>query len=112
MEQFDVRVDAQLDDDNVMLALSGTSWLLNVHASPEEWARKLPRVAGADHAQRLDVSLGTSARRPVWWSVSDGQLALSVGRDPASYDFVVVLPAALLSEIRAQTDALDAADWG
>ncbi|GHJ12699.1 hypothetical protein TPA0908_06940 [Micromonospora sp. AKA38] len=107
MERFDVRADAQLDDDNVILALSGPSWLLNVNASPDEWARNLPRVAGADHAQRLDVSLGTSARRPVWWCMSDGQLTLSVGHDPESYDFVVALPAALLSEIRAQLDALD-----
>ncbi|MGW9196681.1 hypothetical protein [Micromonospora chersina] len=112
MERFDVRADAQFDDDNVMLTLSGPSWLLNVNASPDEWARNLPRVAGADHEQRLDVSLGTSARRPVWWSVRDGQLALSVGQDPESYDFLVVLPAALLSEIRAQLDALDADDWG
>ncbi|MFF4811094.1 hypothetical protein ACFY03_23080 [Micromonospora chersina] len=112
MERFDVRADAQLDDDNVMLTLSGASWLLNVNASPDEWARNLHRVAGAEHAQRAEVSLGTSARRPVWWSMSDGQLTLNVGQDAESYDFVVVLPAALLSEIRAQLDALDADDWG
>ncbi|MGW5671489.1 hypothetical protein, partial [Micromonospora sp. NPDC003776] len=74
--------------------------------------RNLCRVAGADPAHRLDVSLGTSARRPVWWSMSDGELTLTVGQDVESGDFVVVLPAALLSEIRAQLDALDADDWG
>lgn len=112
MERFDVMADAQFDDDNVMLTLSGASWILNVNASPGEWARNLPRVAGADHEQRLDVSLGTSARRPVWWSMTDDQLTLSVGRDVESGDFVVVLPAVLLSEIRAQLDALDTDDWG
>ncbi|GAA1630464.1 hypothetical protein [Actinoplanes couchii] len=65
MELFTVRADAQLDDDNVMLTLSGSSWLLNVDASPWEWAGKLACIAGADHVRRLDVSLGTSARRPV-----------------------------------------------
>ncbi|MFG1677380.1 hypothetical protein [Micromonospora sp. NPDC049282] len=61
----------------------------------------------------VDVSVGTSAKSRVWWT-SDGQLTLSVGQDPESYDFVVVLPAALLSEIQAQLDALDADpdDWG
>ena len=112
MERFDVRADAQLDDDNVMLTLSGDSWLLNVNASPVEWATGLPRVPGADHAQRLDMRLGTCARHPVWWSVSDGQLTMSVGQDVESYDFVVTLPAALLSEIQAQLDDLDSNDWG
>ena len=50
MERFDVRADPQLDDDNVMLTLSGASWLLNVNASPAELAAGLPRVPGADHA--------------------------------------------------------------
>ena len=27
------------------------------------------------------MNLGTPARRPVWWSVSEGQLTLSVGQD-------------------------------
>ena len=48
MERFDVRADAHLDDDNVMLTLSGSSWILNVNASPDEWARNLSRVAGVD----------------------------------------------------------------
>lgn len=112
MERFDVRADAQLDDDNVMLTLSGSSWLLNVNASPAEWAACLPRVPAADHRQRLDVSLGTSARHPVWWSVSDGQLTLSVGQDVESFDFVVVLPAALLPDIQAQLDNVRGDDWG
>lgn len=107
-----MRADAQLDDDNVMLTLSGSSWILNVNASPDEWARNLSRVAGVDHAQRLDVSFGTSARRPVWWSMSGDQLIVSVGQDPESYDFAVVLPAALLAEIRVELDALDTDDWG
>ncbi|MEV6348810.1 hypothetical protein [Actinoplanes sp. NPDC051851] len=112
MERFEVSADAQLDDDNVMLTLSGSSWLLNVNASPEDWARDLARVASADHARRLDVSLGTSARRPVWWSMGDSQLTLCVGHDPESYDFVVVLPAHLLREIQAQIEAIDPDDWG
>lgn len=112
MERFDVRADAQLDDDNVMLTLSGDSWLLNVNASPVEWATGLPRVHGADHAQRLDVSLGTCARHPVWWSVSDGQLTMSVGQDVESCDLVLIMPAALLSEIQAQLDDLDSNHWG
>jgi hypothetical protein len=29
MARFEARADAQLDDDNVMLTLSGSSWLLN-----------------------------------------------------------------------------------
>ncbi|MET9313000.1 hypothetical protein ABZX12_14310 [Kribbella sp. NPDC003505] len=111
MERFDVRADAQLDDDNVMLTLSGDSWLLNVNASPVEWAAGLPRVPGADHAQRSHVSLGTCGRHPVWWSVSDGQLTISVGQDLESCDFVVILPDSLLSEIQAQLDDLDGNDW-
>jgi hypothetical protein len=106
MERFDVRADAQLDDDNVMLTLSGDSWLLNV--TPVEWATGLPRVLGADHAQRLDVSLGTCARHPVWWSVSDGQLTMSVGKDVESCDFVVIPPG---RPAEAQLDDLDSNDW-
>jgi hypothetical protein len=102
MERFEVRADAQLDDDNVMLTLSGASWLLNVNASPSEWTQGLPRVPDADPARRRDVSLGTSAGRPVWWSVSEARLTLTVGRDVESWDFVVTLPGALLSEIQAE----------
>ncbi|MFB6724952.1 hypothetical protein ACFCV3_32545 [Kribbella sp. NPDC056345] len=112
MERFDVRAQAQLDDGNVMLTLSGDSWLLNVDASPVEWATGLPRVPGADHAQRLDVSLGTCGGQPVWWSVSDGQLTLSVGQDVEAWNVVVALPVALLAEIQAQLDNLDSYDWG
>lgn len=72
----------------------------------------LPRVPAAEHRQRLDVSLGTSARHPVRWSVSDGQLTLSVGQNVESFDFVVVLPAALLSDIQAQLDNVRGDDWG
>jgi hypothetical protein len=111
MEQFDVRADAQFDDDNVMLTLSGPSWLLNVNASPAEWEEGLPRVPGADPDRRLDVRLGTSAKRPVWWSVSNDQLILSVGRDVESYDFVVTIPFALLTQIEAELADLED-EWG
>lgn len=107
MERFEVRADAQLDDNNVMLTLSGASWLLNVNASPEEWEHGLPAVPAADPTRRLDVRLGTSARRPVWWSLSNGQLVLSVGQDVESSDFAVILPAALLSEIQEELADLD-----
>ncbi len=34
MERFEARADAQLDDQNIMLTLSGSSWLLNVNGPP------------------------------------------------------------------------------
>ncbi len=34
MERFEVRVDAQLDDDNVLLTLSGSSWILICGCKP------------------------------------------------------------------------------
>jgi hypothetical protein len=36
---------------------------------------------------------------------------MSVGKDLESCDFVVILPAALLSEIQAQLDDIDSNDW-
>lgn len=69
--------------------------------SPGEWASNLPYVAGADHARRMDVSLGYLRDAPCW-SMSGGQLTLSVGQHPGSFDFVVALPTAPLSEIRAK----------
>lgn len=110
MERFEARADAQLDDDNVMLTLSGSSWLLNVDASPAEWDEGLPRVPGATSSRRMSVSLGTSAGRPVWWSVNNDQLIVSVGRDVDSWDFVVTLPSGMLSEIQAQLREADG-DW-
>jgi hypothetical protein len=58
MEQFRASMDARLDDNTVMLTLSATAWLLNVHAGPTEWQQSLPRVPDADHARRSDVKLG------------------------------------------------------
>jgi hypothetical protein len=36
MDAVEVDADAQLDDDTVMVTLTGTAWLLNVHASPSQ----------------------------------------------------------------------------
>ncbi len=107
VEQFSVRADAQLDDDNVMVTLAGHSWLLNVDASPTDWQQGLVAVPDADPDRRLDVKLGTSGGRPVWWSIKGDELTLSVGRDVESWNFVVVVPSALLSEIQAQVSVIE-----
>jgi hypothetical protein len=110
MEQIQIDADPQLDDDNVMLIISGGHWLLNVNASPREWQEGLAQVPRADPSRRQDVRLGMSGGRPVWWSYSD-QLALVVGNDVESYDFVVELPTELLTEIQAKVLAALREEW-
>lgn len=106
MDHVEVNADAQLDDNNVMVTLTGSSWLLNVHASPTEWAR-LPDVRRADWKRRRTVPLGTTNGSPVWWSLTDGQFAISAGRDDESSDVVFVLPSSALDAVEQALASLE-----
>lgn len=107
MEQFDVRADAQRDDDNVMLTVSGESWLLNVHASPSQWDQGFSQIAAAGTGDRREVSLGTSAGTTVWWGLTDDELVLTVGPNTESWDFIATVPRALLAAIQAEVAGVE-----
>jgi hypothetical protein len=70
--------------------------------APTDWHRGLAQVPKASPRRRADVRLGTSAGRPVWWSLWDDALLLTVGTDIESGDVIVSMPVTLLNEIRAQ----------
>lgn len=110
MDAVEVNADAQLDDDNVMVTLTGSSWLLNVHASPLEWTR-LPDVRSADWKQRQSVRLGTTNRSPVWWSATEDQFTLCIGADDESSNVVFVLPLSALAAIEDALTNLDTGNW-
>lgn len=111
MERIEVSADAQLDDDNVMVTLTGTTWLLNVHASPTEWAR-LSDVRQADWNRRGTIRLGATNGSPAWWSVTDGQFAISVGHDDETSDVTFVLPVSALDAVEQALATLDTQNWG
>ena len=67
-----------------------------------DWQQGLVRVPNAHPSRRMDLQLGTSPGRPVWWSLDDGRLRLCVGEDVESWDFVVTVPATSLGEIQAE----------
>jgi hypothetical protein len=110
MDEVDVRADAQLDDDNVMVTLTAPSWMLNINASPSEWAR-LSEVPGADWTQRQSVRLGTSNRTPVWWSATADQVTLCIGSDDESSDAVFLLPLQMLTAVEEALAHLDTGNW-
>jgi hypothetical protein len=110
MDGVEVNADAQLDDDNIMVTLTGSTWLLNVHASPSEWTR-LPDVRAADWNQRRSVRLGTSNRSPVWWSATESEFTLCIGADDESSDAVFVLPLPVLAAIEQALANLDTGNW-
>src|SRR5687767_1334782 len=106
MEPVGVNADARLDDDNVMVTLTGTWWQLNVHASPAEWER-LPDVRSADGYEGSSIRVGTTNDSPAWWSLMDGQLAVSAGPDPQSSDVIFILPPSTLDAIEHALANLD-----
>lgn len=110
MENVEVNADAQLDDDNVMVTLTGESWLLNVHASPADWAR-LADVRSADWNRRQSIRLGTTNGSPAWWSVTEGQFTLCVGPDDETSDLVVLMPSSALDAIEHALVNLDTGNW-
>lgn len=71
-------------------------------AIPTRWHQGLARVPEADPRHRADVQLGTAAGRPVWWTLHEDTLALTVGTDIESGDVIIFVPATLLNEIRAE----------
>jgi hypothetical protein len=110
VEAVQVNADAQLDDDNVMVTLTGSSWLVNVHASPSEWTG-LSNVRTADWNQRQSVRLGNTNGSPVWWSVTADQLTLCIGRDDESSNVVLVLSIETLAAVEHALANLDTGNW-
>ena len=110
MDHVEVNADAQLDDDNVMVTLTGSAWLLNVNASPSDWTR-LPAVRTVDGNQRRSVRLGTTNRSPVWWSATESHVTLAIGTDDETSDAVFVLPMPVLAAIEHALANLDTGNW-
>lgn len=113
MESIAVRAETQEDEHGavVVVTLEGTSWQLNVRASPTEWVR-LSEVSGADWLNRQAVRLGALEGAAVWWHVSEDALHLNVGdHGPESSDLGFVLPLSVLRQVRDEVANADEG-WG
>jgi hypothetical protein len=98
-------------DPIVVVTLAGSSWTLNVRASPSDWER-LSEVAGSDWRRRQAVRLGTLEGCRVWWHVSDDALHVAMGdQGPEASDFGLVLPLSVLSQVRDEMARVDEG-WG
>ena len=113
MESIAVRAETQEGERDaiVVVTLEGTSWQLNVRASPSDWER-LSKVPGTDWRKREAVRLGTLEGSAVWWHVFDDTLHIDVGdHGPESSDFGLVLPLGVLRQVRDEVSAVDEG-WG
>lgn len=113
VESIAVRAETQEGQRGaiVVVTLEGTSWQLNVRASPSDWER-LSKVPGTDWRRREAVRLGTVERSSVWWHASDDVLHVDVGdHGPESSDFGLVLPLSVLRQVRDEVGSVDEG-WG
>jgi hypothetical protein len=113
MESVAVRAETQEDERQpiVLVTLQGTSWMLNIWARPNDWAR-LSHVAEGGWDRRRAVRLGRSEGSQVWWHASNDALYVNVGdQGPEASDFGLVLPLSVLSQVRDAVASVDEG-WG
>ncbi|MEO3854590.1 hypothetical protein [Acrocarpospora sp. B8E8] len=86
------------DGSVVLVKLQTDTWELNIRAPVADLAR-LRDIRQADWDSRRSLAVGTCAGSPVFWTVSDDQAAILIGRDDETWDMGISLPIGTVDEI-------------
>lgn len=93
--------DADYDEVNEVLSLSGQGFYLQVRISPEEIG-SLSAVGAASWENRRSIKAGEALGNPVFWSRSredPNAFVVLVGADDEAWELSLELPAAALSRV-------------
>jgi hypothetical protein len=96
----DVTIDIPAGEGPAAVKLQSPQWELNIRAQRADLAR-LRDIDRADWDARRSLAVGTCAGAPVFWALSDDQVAILVGPDDEAWDVAVLVPLSTVREIAA-----------
>ncbi|WP_155343159.1 hypothetical protein [Acrocarpospora pleiomorpha] len=94
-------VNVTLDDSDgsvVLVKLQAETWELNIWAPVADLAR-LRDIRQADWDSRRSIAVGACAGSSVFWTVSEDQAAILIGRDDETWDMGISVPIETIDEI-------------
>ena len=83
-----------------LVKLQGEEWELNIRAPLADLVR-LNEVRYADWSSRRSLPIGNCAGTGVHWASSEGQVAILIGDDDATWDAAFIVAPAIADEIVA-----------